>query len=210
MIRLGKVYTERGKHRLHERINTLLIVTSSIGIASEFIKFGKVTPLKPGEVVTVECIQLGMQVALPFVGPVETAVRGLTPDQIELDFRAKSIPASTASTAGFKNVIVHVVAALFGDFFEAHTDWLKSNFGGDPYQWPSIWNFGRVVRNSCAHGGMIYFDNKKADPVKWHNLEYSPSDNGRPVIFNDMAVGDFISLMFEMSEELDKMKCPII
>jgi hypothetical protein len=50
----------------------------------------------------------------------------------------------------------------------------------------------------------------KVTPVKWYNLEYSPRDNGKPVLYNDMAIGNFIALLFEMSNELDKLEAPII
>ena len=46
--------------------------------------------------------------------------------------------------------------------------------------------------------------------MKWYNLQYGPADNGKPVLFNDMALGDFIALLFEMSNELDKLGAPII
>jgi hypothetical protein len=132
-------------------------------------------------------------------------------DRIELDFQARSTPPNPATaTAGFQKTIVQSVSAFFGEFFEAYKDWVESQIGKDPYTWPSVWNFGRVIRNSGAHNGVIYFVNPKANPVRWQNLEYGPTDNGRPVLFNDMAVGDFIALMLEMSEVLDKLKCPII
>jgi hypothetical protein len=47
-------------------------------------------------------------------------------------------------------------------------------------------------------------ENVDKNPYKWS------SDNGKPVLFNDRAMGDFIALLFEMSNELDKLKVPII
>jgi hypothetical protein len=206
----GKLYTERGKHRLHDRLNALLIATSSIGIASKYILDGKVD-LKTISFVTVECRQYPTEIRLPFVGPLETALKNLAPDEIEIDFVAKS------KAQGFKlntdvlgRVIGSVIGSLFSDFYEAYNDWLNDNISTDPYNWPSVWNFGRVVRNSTAHGGIIYFRNPNAAPVKWYNLQYDRSDNGKPVLFNDMAIGDFIALMFEMSNELDTLGAPVI
>jgi hypothetical protein len=210
MIALGKVYTEKGKHRLHERINTLLVVTSSIGVAFSLIRDRK-ADLTPGGLAIFECIQLNMEVAvLPFMGSVEAAIKDTILEKIELDFRPRTKPPNPAGSSGFKIAIDQSVAAFFGEFYAAYKAWLDKNISTDPYQWPSVLNFARVIRNSCAHGGIICFDNPSAKSVKWHNLEYSPSDNGRPVLFNDMAVGDFIVLMFEMSQELDNRGCPII
>jgi hypothetical protein len=205
----GKIVTEKGKHRLHERLNTLLIVTSSIGIAAEAIKGAPVT-LKPGEYVTVECAQTDKEIRLPFVGPVEAAIAGRIPDAIELDFLSKSAsPQHVVKTGGFAIVLASIVAPFLTDFYERHLDWLRKTCGDDPYKWPEVWNFARVVRNSVAHGGTIHFTNQNAAAVKWRDLRYGPSDNGRTVLFNDMSVGDFITLMFEMNDELDKLGAPI-
>jgi hypothetical protein len=81
----GKIYTEKGKHRLHDRLNTLLIVSSSIGIASTYVIDGKVD-LKTISFVTIECREYPTEIRLPFVGPLETALKDLEPDQIEIDF----------------------------------------------------------------------------------------------------------------------------
>jgi len=206
---LGKIYTEKGKHRLHGRFNTLLIITDSIGATGSAIKHGHVDT-RPYGFTVFECIQFDMELTIgPHMGAVQAANKNTILDKIELKFRPRSKPPDPSPISGFKMAIVQSVGAFFGDFFEAYRDTLESNFGEAPTKWPNVWNFGRVIRNSCAHGGEIYFK-PNSKPVKWHNLQYGPLDNRRPVLFNDMGVGDFIALMFEMSDELDKLNAPYI
>lgn len=67
--------------------------------------------------------------------------------------------------------------------------------------WPSVWSFGRVVRNAFVHNG-IYFSNSKSPSVSWKTLTYSPSDNGRQILYIDLAVVEIILLMEEMDSYL--------
>jgi hypothetical protein len=206
---IGKILTEKGKHRLHDRLNNLLIVISSVGIASTYVVEGKVD-LTTISFVTLECHQYPTEIRIPFVGPLEIALKNLEPDGIEIDFVAKTTPTKTfaVKSSGFKKVIGSVIGSLLSDFYEANKDWLKGNVSTDPYNWPPVWNFARIVRNAVAHDGAIYFKSPTAAPVKWYNLQYSPADNTKSVLY--MSAGDLIALMFEMSNELEKLKAPII
>ena len=49
---------------------------------------------------------------------------------------------------------------------------------------------------------------KKQKAVEWYHLKYSVNDHGRDVSL-DLCFGDFLILMFEMSDTLDKHGCPI-
>jgi hypothetical protein len=72
-----------------------------------------------------------------------------------------------------------------------------------------ILDFCRVVRNSCSHGGSVLITGKRSRPVHWHQLTYSEADNGRVLIGGDFAMADVVILVFEASDELDKLGCPI-
>ena len=58
------------------------------------------------------------------------------------------------------------------------------------------------------HGGKLNMSDLKARDVEWYQLKYGVKDDGRS-IYLDIGPGDFIILMFEMSDELDKAGCPI-
>jgi len=64
--------------------------------------------------------------------------------------------------------------------------------------WPSVWNFGRIIRNAFAHGGEINFSNPNASKVKWKTLAYDASFNGRNIMYNDITPVETIFLMDEM------------
>jgi hypothetical protein len=160
----------------------------------------------------VGCIQYPAEIKLPWNELLQTALKNSEPRKFEIIFAPKHSRRTIfrVKTMGLAKIWGMTVGSLLGDFYEGYRDWLEQNVNKNPYKWPSVWNFGRIIRNSVAHGGAIYFINPKAAPVKWYDLEYGPTDNGKPVLFNDMAMGDFIALLFEMSNELDKLGAPII
>jgi hypothetical protein len=110
------------------------------------------------------------------------------------------------------SIIGDLLNPFYVSFFETHKNWIKLNCGGDTYAWPPIFNFARVVRNALAHNvGRIHFENVDALPVTWHHVSYSPSDNGTHAIsaHGPIATADLLLLMFEMSDELDRLGCPL-
>jgi hypothetical protein len=66
----------------------------------------------------------------------------------------------------------------------------------------AVWEFGRVVRNACAHNGRIDVRNPDAPPVGWKTLTYSPADNGREIWFRDFTAVEILLLMEEMDAAL--------
>lgn len=70
---------------------------------------------------------------------------------------------------------------------------------GPKKNWPSSLNFGRIVRNAFAHGGVLNI----ADDVSgdWGGIHYSKSENGRRVLYNDLSTADLTILMLEMDAE---------
>jgi hypothetical protein len=65
--------------------------------------------------------------------------------------------------------------------------------------WPAEWNFGRIVRNSLAHGSEIKFYRSSSPPVTWKGLTYSSMNNGQEIIHTDIWPGDIIYLMIDMN-----------
>jgi hypothetical protein len=113
----------------------------------------------------------------------------------------------------FSSILGALLQPFFVSFFETHKDWIKQACGGNAYTWPTIFNFARVIRNAILHNeGRIKFDNIGAGPVNWHHLSYSPDQNGHLAVSNeggDLASADILILMFEMSDELDRLGCPL-
>lgn len=117
---------------------------------------------------------------------------------------APQIPNGHAVTA-FQRLIMNLIAPLFVIYFESHRPWLSSVTSGDPYIWPAVWNFSRVVRNAIAHDGRIAWNSAVAPAVEWEGIRYSPADDGREIIGPHLTLGDLLITMLEMDRELSRL-----
>jgi hypothetical protein len=211
-------------HRLHGRINNLLITTAAITISVNYIKHKK-AEFARGHVANAECKQMELTAVLPVYGPVEAALAGIDPDTIHVDFyiREPAVPPMHISvwaaginkppdlpSLGFVSTMANLVAPIFVEFFENYKGWIGNKYGSAD-KWPPVWQFGRLVRNCASHGGKIHILNPNAKPVSWYGLTYSHANNGQNILTefkSDLAMGDLIVLMFEMSDLLDQEGCP--
>jgi uncharacterized protein YdaL len=67
-----------------------------------------------------------------------------------------------------------------------------------------------AIRNAASHqNGCLRLTAKGLQPIAWHGLKYDLSDNGKQVFGTDFHFADFIVLLFEFSDELDALKCPM-
>jgi hypothetical protein len=88
--------------------------------------------------------------------------------------------------------------AMVTNYYERYLDDIQGAHTKSSTNWPSLWRFGRVVRNAMAHGGRIRIDSKNATPVNWRSLSYSYKDNDRLVLHGDIWPGDLVYLLREM------------
>jgi len=143
-------------------------------------------------------------VHLPLAGPIRYAITGDTPDEIHLEFSPKPTQqiATRREILGARGVMLNLITPIFVDFYEHSILWVRHKFGDNSLDWPAIWNFGRVIRNSISHSGTIHITKSTSPPVTWHHLSYSPTDHGKEIIGVDFQYADVLVLMFEMSDEL--------
>src|SRR5574341_145058 len=125
------------------------------------------------------------------------------PTEIILEEKPKGseMPAKVAhvlSSTGIRGVTSLITQGAFIRYFEKIRPKIESKYGDDPIGWPAVWNFGRVVRNAFGHGGRINFRNPNAPSVTWKSLTYSYADNGREIMYQDVAQVEIIVLMEEM------------
>jgi hypothetical protein len=83
-------------------------------------------------------------------------------------------------------------------YFEKNVDAIFARHRGKRH-WPNVLNFGRIVRNAFAHGGNVSITD--GIPGDWNGVNYSPSVNGRRVLYNDLSAGDLTLLMVEMDAQ---------
>lgn len=104
--------------------------------------------------------------------------------------------------SAYEKPLFSFAQSMFINYFERFRLDIEQKFGNDTTNWPTDWNFARVVRNSISHSGCVNFQNLSAAPVSWLGLTYSPADNGRKVLFYDLWFGDLIYLMIDMDRSL--------
>lgn len=91
-------------------------------------------------------------------------------------------------------LMARLVGDAFDSYLERHVDavvglWGKERLG----QWPMLWRFGWAMRNALVHNGCIHFTSCHSPAVDWSRLRYGFGNNGRPVLFKELAgvVGEF-------------------
>jgi len=59
------------------------------------------------------------------------------------------------------------------------------------------------------HGGAVNITDPKVRPVRWYNQSYDYRNAGTKIIGPPvMTFGDILVLLFEISDELDRLGCP--
>jgi hypothetical protein len=59
---------------------------------------------------------------------------------------------------------------MFVLYYERGKVEVRAKYGSEPNtDWPSVWNFARIVRNACAHNG-LHFEKPTMAPVRWRTL----------------------------------------
>jgi hypothetical protein len=216
-IQLGKITTSP-QHRLHERLNKLLVLHEAIGTAV-LLRIGRSTNFNRGDTATLACSQIPIAIRVPIVGPLQIAMANLKPDGIEIDVIPRPAEGQAFTpfaggisapqpVTGLQYILPTMTAPILVELYESVSDWLYSSIGHQD-TWPSVLQFSRVIRHAASHGGSINMTGRSPKPVSWYGLTYSQSDNGRAVFGTDLGLGDLIALMLEMDEELSRLGCPV-
>jgi hypothetical protein len=193
-----RVYSD-GQHRFYDDLFNMLV---------SYIVFGSVAEAFRGGSPTFDGIDIGLEGNVMsydlFVTPSSLILPMLEdrrPATIELKQRGR---AQNDYAPGVKvrreprRVLATVVGASFVRYYESVEDFIKAAHGTDRSQWPEKLRFGNVVRNAFAHDGTVVIRNPNARPVWWRSLSYNYADNGRRILYSDLAVADLIFLMDEM------------
>jgi hypothetical protein len=120
------------------------------------------------------------------------------PEKIELTEDASVHVSGGPRIGSIKGIVAMSLGAAFVRYFESRKEEIRLRYGTLPYSWPPELNFARVIRNAFAHGGKIFFENPGAGAVSWMGIIYSPADNGRDIVFRDIALVEPILLMEEI------------
>jgi hypothetical protein len=212
--------TYKGKHRLHDRLNNLLIINAAVVIATHYLLKGEAN-FEYGSISTFACQEANLEVRVPISGPLEVALLNKFPDEIRVEFHenrkllfsewAAGLGRSEPMVWGLVAATANMIVNIFVEFYEAYSQFIHDRYR-KAESYPPLWRFARVVRNSISHGCRVSINSAKESPVEWCKLKYSFADNGRPIIgvaHADLSIGDILVLMFEMSDLLDAEGCRI-
>src|SRR3569833_2972913 len=98
-------------------------------------------------------------------GRRSTLIKGTAATGIEIGFFSPTDRLNWTITDGNNKFIADIIKPIYVTFFEAHRPWLEARFGADPYSWPALLNFARVVRDALAHNhGRIHFKHPADKP----------------------------------------------
>jgi hypothetical protein len=215
----GDIFLEAKKHRLYPYFENLLIITACINRAIAYTA-GKPVIMHPNHFSFYHSRQFQVTAILPTFGPIELALKGSHPRKIQVTFvPRKNTPwpsgiaitehAQLGMNRSVSNLIfVNTIVPVFTTFFENNMEWMLKNINSDKAKWSGVFGFARVIRNAISHGGAVKMV-PRATPVKWHHVAYGHAQNKKKIIGTDLIFGDFMILMFELSNELDRRGCPI-
>ena len=209
----GRIRTELGTHRLHERLFRILIgyqcaITATHLIdqrnAAFFLRWGN------DAAATFDMRQFPKAINLPLRGAIDLAMAGQTPTIIEIEvIPAKPLAPTMRQYTQPMTIYEGIIGPFFVEFVEAHKGWIQHTYGAQQ-NWPDIFYFGNVIRNCLSHGGKIHFTYSKPRAAIWYHLKYDDTDNGKSVIYHELNFADLLMLMVEMSNAFDNAKCPLL
>jgi hypothetical protein len=201
--------TERGQHRLHDSLRDLCVLVDALFTAVH-VNLGRPLDFKEEEAVGFVSRTIDMSIFMPLGAPVRFAIANRPCNRISVEVAPTPAPfPDNLSIHGFMDILPLTVSPIFVQFFETHRDWAEQTYPNNRANWPPVLNFASAVRNAISHDGKIRFLRPNATPAEWRGLRYSFADNGRPILGTDLGPGDLILLMFEMSDELDALGCPL-
>lgn len=208
--------------KLFEFIKALSIIIDAVFTAIGALR-GQGTP-KPGSgnIVRVNCNQVPFNIILPLGDPMNSVITGVYPAFIDTKFvphqpppiptqrQASPFPIKLNTQTTMLS-FMYLITPIFVDFWEKYRPWIEDNQPkGKPDLWENPLNFARMVRNWISHHhGHVFFRYPAEPNVSWHGLSYSYADNGKKVIDGDLGMGDLIVLLFEISDTLDRLGCPV-
>jgi hypothetical protein len=140
--------------RLHFPIYNL-VATYPSPITAVSLRLGLPTNWMAGDYSPADFVQFKQRMRMPLVGPIEGIIANQITPSISLTIEnrlATTDDGSHSPSIKTESLIVNMTAPVFVDYFERYRPWLESNTGKIDL-WPSIIQFGRMVRNAASHGG---------------------------------------------------------
>lgn len=186
-------------HRFFNELATAQAATAAYGIG-HVVQAGMTwQPYSPNQPIMQVCFTRLVEVEFDpheVLGPIS---RFVWPSIIHLGLRQGSRrPPATLNPTAVQLLMGSLYEHAFITYYEKNVAQVVAKHKGKRH-WPNALTFGRIVRNAFAHGGTVNITDGIS--ASWGNVNYSPADNGRRVLYNDLSQGDLTLLMLDMDSE---------
>lgn len=196
------------KHGYFPELVRLLVALSSIGLSLEIHKGHLAPPYGSNDYLTLTGKDSISRLEISFfVGPIYQRLLSPT-KRMPRVLKAIKRPIDQSvshplQVSKVQPIMVRLIADAFLSYYERYVNAVKRKWG-KAANWPMVWQFARVVRNTIAHNGKIYFKKEKAPSVDWRTLTYSPNDNDqkRHLLYDEITGVELILLMEDMDSVL--------
>jgi hypothetical protein len=200
MSQTETVYRITKQTGFHGEICTLLIALQGVAISTEYLLSGKAV-YSPGDYLTVEAKHLNAKVRLPIFGPIQAAIQGREPDQIDITVvenkdEERDYPHTVT---GFQRFVDSIFRPFIVSYHEAYKAEIESRFPAGRDTWPDAWQMSWAIRHATSHNGTVY-TNSKGKPVSWRGIHHSPLKDQSSPILHEINGGDILVLFMEMEE----------
>ena len=191
------------EHRFFDQLVVFVVSLVGVGLVIELQHTREARPWEESDTLGLRCKASGREGQLSFAMPplLDEFAANRWPTSLQFQVTPSAPPEpgpGTKRISSAKRVVLSLSAAFLLQYFEEMKSRVEAKYGKDTQQWPSVWNFGRVLRNAAGHAGCINFQNLSAQPVSWGNLVYSPADNGREAWLLDWEPSDVIFLINDL------------
>jgi len=198
-----RVY-ESSKHRFFDNLVVLLAIVDSLAV-NFHLQLGHHPSGYAGRCIEFEGVRdvSGVNLVFPDAHSMMLEITaGKWPTTVKLIERPITGPdfAVSGTVSGIQRLQSPYLQSVFVHYYETVKP-LVEMAHGKPGNWPATWEFSRVVRNAFSHGGVITIHNPNAATVQWKSLSYTAADNGRQLLFTDLAPVELILLMEDMDAE---------
>ncbi|TRO95483.1 hypothetical protein FKB34_08940 [Glycocaulis profundi] len=181
-------------------VATFLVSLLSFGALAETYNDSDPKPWGIDDLICLDAASAGFRLTVRGHPIASAVVHNHWPSQIAIDVTIQPEPYDGTNHLGEMGpYLFSAMQGMFTAFYEEHVTAVKNGHGGVSH-WPTVWNFGRVVRNALSHGGNLEI--RQTTAVSWRSLNYTESDHRKPVILADLWPGDLILLLKDMQDAI--------
>lgn len=196
---------KRNEHLFFDFVVDLITALTSLGIACELQRYHHVSPYTPTTklVIAGNSTISGVEMHFSPAKLFRDLINDRRPELFRVTIKpiSKQPPKHLLNLSVFQGLAGSLAASAFTGFYEKFKKIVKKKFGNED-DWPPIWRFAWVIRNSLSHNGKIAFNDKDKEPVEWSGLKISPGPSTSKVLFDMLTPVELVCLMIDMDKEL--------